>query len=581
MTHSEHLSPRAHGCRNLRRAILRTIVLGAFLSVLLPGGRVAAQDESDGLPEMVIPDGVGVNTHFVAGHTKDLDMIAAAGFKFIRQDLAWEKTERVKGEYDWTSYDSLMADVDRRGIRMLLTLSYNNSLYTTENLRWGPKDSANIAGYASWAGAAAKHFAGRHILWEIWNEPNTFTFWKPTPNANEYVAMALAACKAIRAADQHARIVAPALAGLARNFTGEVARHDLGLRGRFNWDFVKTLLGSGILPYLDGLSVHSYRDNPPEPPETVGSQYEQFSNLVAHYVPPGKTIPTISGEWGYTTCICNEGVLPQTQADWIARMQLFNLYSGIPLSIWYDWKNDGQDLSQKGQNRGLVDYNLSLKPSYVAMAVFTHQLAGYRISKRHDTGNPLDFVFVLTNSRGVVKVAAWTQGESHLVTFPLKAISMPASTQSVCWIDGNTETGEISVRAKSLTTPISGTPKYFSVDAPETLPRFDIPIPSVPRAIAPEPGATTVSRTPTIQWSASESTFPIRYQIQIATNPRLNTNGSFLHEYVVIDNTLVDTCLQLHLTLESKTTYSWHVRAETAGGQTGYSSTFSFKTGND
>ena len=39
----------------------------------------------------------GVNIHFVTGHEKDLDLIAAAGFKFIRMDFGWQGTERVKG----------------------------------------------------------------------------------------------------------------------------------------------------------------------------------------------------------------------------------------------------------------------------------------------------------------------------------------------------------------------------------------------------------------------------------------------------------------------------------------------------
>ncbi len=42
---------------------------------------------ADGLPELKIPEGVGVNIHFTAGHGRDLDMIAAAGFKWVREDF--------------------------------------------------------------------------------------------------------------------------------------------------------------------------------------------------------------------------------------------------------------------------------------------------------------------------------------------------------------------------------------------------------------------------------------------------------------------------------------------------------------
>ena len=47
------------------------------------------------IPPPVLPAGVGVNIHFVTGHEKDLDMIAAAGFKFIRMDFHWSG-DRVK-----------------------------------------------------------------------------------------------------------------------------------------------------------------------------------------------------------------------------------------------------------------------------------------------------------------------------------------------------------------------------------------------------------------------------------------------------------------------------------------------------
>jgi beta-glucosidase/6-phospho-beta-glucosidase/beta-galactosidase len=71
----------------------------------------------------------GVDIHFVTGHEKDLDMIAAAGFKFVRMDLLWQATEPAKGTYNWVSYDELTANLEKRGIRAILILCYSNSLY--------------------------------------------------------------------------------------------------------------------------------------------------------------------------------------------------------------------------------------------------------------------------------------------------------------------------------------------------------------------------------------------------------------------------------------------------------------------
>ena len=65
----------------------------------------------------VLPAGVGVNIHFVKGHEHDLDLIAAAGFKFVRMDFTWAGIERKQGDYDWSGYDELTANLEKRGLR--------------------------------------------------------------------------------------------------------------------------------------------------------------------------------------------------------------------------------------------------------------------------------------------------------------------------------------------------------------------------------------------------------------------------------------------------------------------------------
>src|SRR6058998_1697196 len=82
---------------------------------------VAAQAAD--LPELVLPQGVGVNIHFTRGHERDLDLIAAAGFKFVRMDFGWGGTERKKGEYSWADYDELTANLDKRGLRAIYILN--------------------------------------------------------------------------------------------------------------------------------------------------------------------------------------------------------------------------------------------------------------------------------------------------------------------------------------------------------------------------------------------------------------------------------------------------------------------------
>jgi hypothetical protein len=382
-------------------------------------------------PEPVLPAGVGVNIHFTQGHEHDLDMISAAGFKFVRMDFNWAATERVEGSYDWSAYDELTANLERRGIRPYYILDYSNPLYEKES----PSQPASIAAFARWAAAAAGHFQGRRVVWEIWNEPNG-TFWKPNPNVGQYTALALATCQAVRKADPRAIIIAPASSG-------------------FPWRFLETVLNSGVLAYLDGVSVHPYRSSPPE---TVAGDYQRLRELIAHCAPKGRKIPILSGEWGYSSY--TKGVSLQTQADFIARQQLFNLLSGVPVSIWYDWKNDGQNPANVHENSGTVTYDLKLKPAYVAIQTLTRELSGYRISGRYDTGNKADFMLVLTNTEGAVKLAAWTVDKPHLAAF---APWQSGSVENLSWVDGEGGGGTVKIEGNGFTCELSGTPKYITL----------------------------------------------------------------------------------------------------------------------
>jgi hypothetical protein len=74
------------------------------------------------IPTLVLPAGVGVNIHFAGGHGRDLDLIAAGGFKFVRMDFAWGSIERKRDEYNWSDYERLLSDLDQRDLRAVFIL---------------------------------------------------------------------------------------------------------------------------------------------------------------------------------------------------------------------------------------------------------------------------------------------------------------------------------------------------------------------------------------------------------------------------------------------------------------------------
>ncbi|MBI4326896.1 MAG: cellulase family glycosylhydrolase [Chloroflexi bacterium] len=404
------------------------------------------------LPEAVLPAGVGVNIHFTRGHEADLDMIAAAGFKFIRMDFGWGGTERQKGEYDWSAYDELTANLDKRGLRALYILDYSNSLYeetvTSRNPITGqehkdtasPQHPESVAAFARWAAAAAAHFRGRHILWEIWNEPN-ISFWKPKPEVQQYNALALATCRAVRAADPQATIIGPATSG-------------------FPWPFLEDFFKSGALEHLDAVSVHPYR-NYSQPPETAGEDYQKLRALIERYAATAekKKMPILSGEWGYASH--NKGVSLETQAAYIARQQLANLLRGVPLSIWYDWKNDGTDANEREHHFGTVTHDLKPKPAYSAIQTLTRELSGYRVTRRLDVGSDQDFVLLCANAAREQKLAAWTLAAPHPATIDL-GLGVESKLPVVV---GTVQSPAPKIEGKRLVLDLAPLPKYVPLGA--------------------------------------------------------------------------------------------------------------------
>jgi polysaccharide biosynthesis protein PslG len=399
---------------------------------------------------LVFPEGVGVNIHFTRGHESDLNLMRDAGFKFIRMDFGWGGIERKKGEYDWSAYDELTANLEKRGMRAIYILDYSNALYE-EMIRSvnpltgkeqrdiaSPAKLESIAAFARWAGAAAEHFEGRRIIWEIWNEPN-ISFWKPKPNVNDYTALVLATCKAVRAADPHATIVAPA--------TSE-----------FPWTFIEDLFKAGVLEQLDAVSVHPYRSYS-RGPETAGADFLRLRVLIERYAPAGKKVmPILSGEWGYASHA--KGVTLDTQAAFIARQQIANVWSGVPISIWYDWKNDGTDPGYNEHNFGTVSNQLALKPSYNAVKTMTAELRGHSVVRRLSATHEDDYVLLLENRAGDQKLAAWTAGK------PRRSRVRVSAGDVVKVVDGQGKPLTASVADGNLSLDLDAAPQFVTFVKP-------------------------------------------------------------------------------------------------------------------
>lgn len=384
------------------------------------------------LPELTIPDGFGVNIHFT-GAPQDLDLIRDGGFRVIRMDFSWSRIERQKGVYDFekSGYDALTAGCLQRGIRIIYILDYSNRLYEPEH---SVRTEAGRKAFAAFAAAATQHYSGKGILWEFWNEPNIKQFWVPQPDVENYCQLVAEAAPLIRKADPSGVLLAPATSGIP-------------------FDWLENCFKQGLLQWIDALSVHPYR---PQPPETVVKDYDRLRKLIEQYATQGKKIPIISGEWGYSNINWDKKRLSdEQQARYLARMFLINLHQKVPVSIWYDWKNDGADPNEREHHFGTVNQDLTPKAAYLAAKSLSSTLAGYTIKEQLATSNENDVVYLLSKGNHSA-LAVWTAAADHEATLPFKAsagtlVDMLGQSKHISWQDNQ------------LKLALSGSPQYLLI----------------------------------------------------------------------------------------------------------------------
>ena len=353
-----------------------------------------------------IPPTLGVNVHCLSGCASDHEVPGASAylsraFSLIRNDVKWGACEKEPGVYDFTALEAQLATVKARGLRFHGIFDYTSPLY---DAGLSPHSPAGREAFAAWATATVRHArgfmggqGGTGFLWEMYNEPNLnvtsnrtacqhpgggaaeseLEGWTHCKNTTSYSLLALAVGRELKAAFPDEIYVGPAV--------GQV----WGCEGCSDWTgldtpFLTKCFEMGVLEYWDAITIHPYI---PFKPEQARDEFDHLKALVAKYAPPGKDIPLLSGEWGYSTSdqprpggpYANES----TQGKYLPRMFLHNVMMGVNLSVWYDWHDDGPNASYVENNFGTVRNAASgnssrpfePKPAYLAALALTEHTA--------------------------------------------------------------------------------------------------------------------------------------------------------------------------------------------------------------
>ena len=253
---------------------------------------------------------------------KAYDKVAALGIKWARIQSGWERTEQVKGVYDFSWLDPIVDNLLKRDLIPWINISYGNPLYTEKakevfgSVGCPPVASeVELTAWANYVRALVAHFDGRVEYFEIWNEPDGKSCWKIEHSGKAYGKLVQVSAKAAKEANPDAKIIA-------------------GVQNQPNLPWAADFFASGAGSVIDCYSYHNYN----------ADEFNHFGFLKAvraigrQYNP---ALELIQGEGGTQSRSGGKGALKfgawtkHRQAKYMLRHFMADFQMDVKFSSWF------------------------------------------------------------------------------------------------------------------------------------------------------------------------------------------------------------------------------------------------------
>ena len=298
-----------------------------------------------------------------------LARLGQGGAGTLRINLAWGTVQSgPDAPYDWSHYDPVVANAARAGVRVLATV-YSSPTWAEPTPETPPLGSS-LPDFRAFARAAAERYGAGGTFWKInpdlpelpitdwqvWNEPNSPLFWKPDPNASQYMTLLRAFRSAVKTPIRPPRSCS---AGSSPHRPAEspwpassAELYDAGGRGQF-----------------DAVAIHPYASTP----QIALARVADERRITERFGDPD--VPIWITEVGWASRGVPPGLVvgPTGQANYLT--QTFELAAaqrdrlGIAGVIWYSLKDTPGPIWVG--HCGLFRLDGSAKPAWEAFAAVT------------------------------------------------------------------------------------------------------------------------------------------------------------------------------------------------------------------
>ncbi|MEO5953095.1 MAG: glycosyl hydrolase, partial [Chloroflexia bacterium] len=297
------------------------------------------------------------------------DLMLQTGGSWVRDDFVWALIEPKPDEWNWTATDRIVAEIGNRKLNMLGVIAYSVNWATPTGddngatLSFYPPDRDK---YYTFVRTLVGRYKNVVHHWEIWNEPDNNTFWKPAPNATEYAKLLKVAYRAVKDADPTAKVL-----------TGGVSGNAV--------PYLEQMLAAGAADSFDILALHPYAipldpaqgkvQSRPEVHKILDVELAKYRAFLSRHKLDRPLWVTEIGwpaqDWGLDD---------NTQADYLSQAFALMLSSGLTERIFaYSFKDQS---NKPGDSWGLVAWGnnaTDLNPkraSFYAYATSARLLTG-------------------------------------------------------------------------------------------------------------------------------------------------------------------------------------------------------------
>jgi polysaccharide biosynthesis protein PslG len=315
-----------------------------------------------------------------------LDLIADAGFTWIRQIFVWSELEQAPGVYwderhdisTWDKYDRIVEAANDRGLEVVARLDKppvwaQEERGNVEQFPDGPPD--DYQDYANFVTAVVERYRGQINYVQLWNEPNLGVEWgglEIDPAA--FTELLKVGYEAAKAVDPDITVLMPGLA--PNDQTGPENLSDL--------IFLEEMYEAGAADYFDivAVMVYGYGYSPWD--RRVSFERNNFSRpvqtreIMEEYGDHDKPVwaveygwVSLPDDWDGAPSPWGEPVSEEEQAEYLydgyMRAQREWPWMGA-MMIWaFRWATDPQDEHQiDNPTRGfrIVDHDMRPRPAY-------------------------------------------------------------------------------------------------------------------------------------------------------------------------------------------------------------------------